>query len=305
VDFKKVWLKFGNKKKYSEYKHEQLKQKRKFLYDNKIKNFLDKIDNCLNSKNEISFLHSGHLGDVVNALPLIKEISKLKKCNYFIEAEKPIPKHLLGSSNPYGDFYLTNKSVDMILPLLKNQKYLSSVEKYRNQSIDINLNLFRELPINFNLDSVRWYFHLTGIHANLNDRYIVVDGHKSIKDKVVIIRSSRRKNIFINYKFLNKYENIVFLGLKDEFIDLKKDIPNMEFYDCRDFLEMAEIIKNARIFIGNLSFGYTIAEGLKIPRILESNPDFPLVYPNGGNGFDFYFQNHFQILFEKLYSQKI
>ena len=55
---------------------------------------------------------------------------------------------------------------------------------------------------------------------------------------------------------------------------------------------MAEIIKNSKIFIGNLSFGYTLAEGLKVQRLLESNPEFPLVYPNGGKGYDFYFQNH-------------
>ena len=75
-------------------------------------------------------------------------------------------------------------------------------------------------------------------------------------------------------------------------LDLKKDISKLEFYDCKNFLEMAEIIKSSKIFIGNLSFGYTLAEGLKVPRLLESNPEFPLVYPNGRKGYDFYFQNH-------------
>ena len=64
---------------------------------------------------------------------------------------------------------------------------------------------------------------------------------------------------------------------------------------------MAQIIKNCKVFIGNLSFGYTIAEALKVPRLLESNPDFPLIYPNGGRGFDFYFQNHFEKMFKQFY----
>ena len=42
------------------------------------------------------------------------------------------------------------------------------------------------------------------------------------KKKVVIIRSVRRKNYFINYKFLKKYENFLFIGLNDEYRDLKK-----------------------------------------------------------------------------------
>ena len=48
------------------------------------------------------------------------------------------------------------------------------------------------------------------------------------------------------------------------------------------------------MFIGNLSFGYALAEALKVPRLLESGPNFPLVYPNGKNGYDFYFQSHFE-----------
>ena len=151
---------------------------------------------------------------------------------------------------------------------------------------------------------MRWYFHLTGFHYNLNEPYIEIDNHKFIKDKVVIIRSKRRKNFLINYKFLSNFKDLIFLGLKNEYLDLKKEVPNLEFYDCKDFLEMAEIIKNSKVFIGNLSFGYTLAEGLKVPRLLESNPEFPLVYPNGGRGYDFYFQNHFEMLFKKLYEYK-
>ena len=60
--------------------------------------------------------------------------------------------------------------------------------------------------------------------------------------------------------------------------------------------ELAMIIKNSKLFIGNLSFGYALAEALKVPRLLESGPNFPLVYPNGANAYDFYFQNHFENL---------
>ena len=91
------------------------------------------------------------------------------------------------------------------------------------------------------------------------------------------------------------------MGLKNEYDDLKKSIKNLEFYDCKNFLEMAEIVNSCKLFIGNLSFGFTLAEALKKPRLLESGPDFPLVYPNGNNAYDFYFQNHFENLFKKLY----
>ena len=94
------------------------------------------------------------------------------------------------------------------------------------------------------------------------------------------------------------------MGLKNEYNDLKNEIPNLEFFDCKDFLEMAQIIYSSKIFIGNLSFGFTLAEGLKKPRLLESGPGFPLVYPNGKNAYDFYFQDHFEKNFKKLYLKK-
>ena len=301
---KKIFYKIFNKKKYLNLKINKLKTLNKDLYNNKIKIKLNEVNLALKKKDEISFLHSGHLGDIINSLPLIKEISKTKKCKLYIESNKLMPEHAYDPIHPFGKYYLNDSSVNKIIPLLSKQNYLQKVEIYNKQPIDINLNLFREIGINFNIDSIRWYFHLTGIHGSLNEPYLLnIDNHH-IKDKIIIIRSKRRKNYLINYNFINNYKNILFLGLKSEYEDLKKEIPNLEFYDCKDFLEMAQIIRSCKLFIGNLSFGYTLAEALKKPRLLESGPGFPLVYPNGADAFDFYFQEHFEDNFKKLISIK-
>ena len=63
---------------------------------------------------------------------------------------------------------------------------------------------------------------------------------------------------------------------------------------------MASIIKSSKFFLGNLCFAYSIAEALKVPRILETCPDFPVVFPCGENAFDFYHQNHFENLFKNF-----
>ena len=47
----------------------------------------------------------------------------------FIEAEKKIPEHVKNSFHPFGDVYLSQKSVDMILPLFKRQSYLNQLTK--------------------------------------------------------------------------------------------------------------------------------------------------------------------------------
>jgi len=296
-----IFLKLFNTKKYKDYKYKLAQVKNIEFYNKIVIPKLEEISETLNTKKNLNFLHSGHLGDIVNSMPLIKEISKKSNCNMYLDTNKKIPEKAIDQKHPFGEYYLTKIGANKMLPLLKQQNYISKVEIYNGEEIDIDLNLFRQWPINFNIDSVRWYFHLTGIHPDLSKRYIDVDTHKQIKDRVVIMRSLRRQNNLISYKFLGKYENPLFVGLKEEYNDLKKTIKNLDHYECKDFLELASIIKTAKIFIGNLSFGYAIAEAVKVKRLLESAATFPLVYPNGENAYDFYFQNHFENLFKKLY----
>ena len=95
-------------------------------------------------------------------------------------------------------------------------------------------------------------------------------------------------------------KNLLCIGLKEEFQDLKREINNLEFYDCKDFLEMAEIIKASKFYVGNMSFQYVISDALKIPRVLEASPDFPVHFPIGKDAFDAYHQNHFEKFFANL-----
>ena len=63
---------------------------------------------------------------------------------------------------------------------------------------------------------------------------------------------------------------------------------------------MAQAIKSAKFFIGNLSVAYPIVfEAMKIPRLLGL-PEFPVVQPIGGDGYDFYYQPHFEKWFKYL-----
>jgi hypothetical protein len=82
--------------------------------------------------------------------------------------------------------------------LLVNQHYIQKVDKYTNQEIDIDFNLIREMPTNFNLDCIGCYSHLTGVHADLSIANIYVEPHKIIKNKVVIIRSLERKSPLVS-----------------------------------------------------------------------------------------------------------
>ena len=295
----KLWYKAFDKSKYLDIKNKNRLIKNVKYYNSKIYSQIVDIQKKIDNNKELSFLHSGQLGDLIYSLATIKELSKTHKCKLYIQINKPM-------SLEYGSLpkkvFLSKKSGDLILPLLKNQNFLASVDIYNGEKIDINLDLFRDIPINLSFYSSRWFSHICGININIEDTFLSVKPHNLIKNKIIVHRSprSRYRNAYINYKFLKNTKNLLCIGLKDEFQDLKKDINDLEFHDCKDFLEMAEIIKASKFYIGSMSPQHIIAEALKVPRLLEASPVFPVVFPIGPNAFDAYHQNHFEKFFKDL-----
>ena len=298
---KKYLDKIFNKEKYYKDKNSLKVKLDREVFKKNFENQIDKIQNALNTKKEISFQHAGHIGDIINVLPIIKEISKTHKCNLFIELNAPIKVKY--NDHPGGKFYLNDKIYKMLYPLLKSQDYIHNIEIFTNQEIDINFNLIREIPINLLFDNSRYGFHIAGIQVDLSKKFLEVKDHNKFKKKIVILRSLRYQNPFISYTFLQNYEPAIFVGLIDEYEELKKDLKNLEFYECKDFLEMASIIKSSKVLIGNSTIGIDIADGLKSPRLLEASPYFPARQIHGEMGYDFYFQSHFEKFFKILYTK--
>jgi len=297
----KYWYKYTNRSKYQDIKNSLKTEDKRDTYNKYFSPVIDLIIANIATKKVLNFKHSGHLGDIVYSLPVIKELSKTHSCNFYIASDVALPvknyyKH------PAGNVMLNNKLISKLLPLLSKQEYLSEIKIWSGEEIDVDLDLFRDLPIDFSFLSHRWYFHIVGIQPDLNTAYLEVEEHPIIKDKVVIVRSFRARNHFADYSFLTKYDNLLFIGMQDEYDDLKAIVPNLEFYDVKDFYEMAQIIKSSKFFLGNQSLAYAIADGLKVPRLLEANPPFPVVLPLGENSYDFYFQQHFEAFFDKLYN---
>ncbi len=297
IDLKKFYYKLFDRKKYKllksfrELKDKGIEESRK-VFKEKYENYIYEIQKKLKNNQSLNFIHSGHSGDVVYSLPVIKELSKNHECNLFIQVNKKMP--LAYYKHPAGKVYINDKILSLLLPLLKSQKFLKKADKYNGEKIDINLDLFRELPVNMHYNIPRWFFHIVGIQVDLANPYLDIGEHEKLKNKIIIHRTFRYRNQFINYKFLKNYSEIYFIGLDFEFDDLKKDIPNLQMYECKDYLDMAKIIKSSKFFIGNQSIAYSIAEALKVPRILEGCPYFPVVQPIGKDSFDFYYQPHFE-----------
>ena len=292
----KLWYKIFNKEKYIDLKNEKRTSDRVKYYNSRIYAQILEIQKKIENNKELSFLHSGRLGDLIYSLATIKELSKSHKCKLYIQIEKPI----LGPYDSSRKVFINKRCGDLILPLLRNQDFLDAVNIYKDEKIDINLDLFRDIPISLSFYSSRWFSHICGININVENTFLSVKPHELIKNRIIVGRSSRYRNAYINYKFLKNTKNLLCIGLKEEFQDSKKDINDLEFHECKDFLEMAEIIKASKFFIGNMSLQYIISEALKVPRLLEASPDFPAAFPVGPNAFDAYHQNHFEKFFTNL-----
>ena len=88
---KKIYYKlFKSKDRYNKFKLDQTIIKQQNLFEEKFKNKLFDISNSINNKKTLNFLHSGHCGDLIYSLALIKELSKSHQCNLFIGVGKNI-----------------------------------------------------------------------------------------------------------------------------------------------------------------------------------------------------------------------
>ena len=292
--FKKLYYKIFKKDQKNVYKTQEKINFFKKNYENQIIN----INNIIETKRDLNFFHSGPLGDLIYSLPLINKLSENHTCNLYVNLNKKFTyEYYKHTANGY---FIDERTFKFLSPLLKKQKSLNIIKEYENEKIDINLDLFREIPVSFTFNSPRWFFAITGEHCDLSKPSLFVDDHTEIKNKIVILRSFRFRNIYINYNFLKNYDNLLYVGVEEEYQDLKKIIPNLEIYNCKDLLEMAQIIKSSKFFLGNMSVGYALSETLKIPRLLEASPETPFVQPVGNNGFDFFFQPHFEKWFKYL-----
>ena len=190
--FLKYWYKFFNKQAYLDLKNTSRTESTVKIFTSKYAEQINQIQKKINSQSKLSFMHSGHIGDIINILPIVKELAKTHVCELYINIDKPLDVY--HHRHQAGNVYLNKKIFEMLEPLFKSQKYIHQVNIYNNQSIDINFDLIRELPINLLFDNLRYGSLISGIQPDITQAYINVEPHKSLVNKIVILRSLRYKN---------------------------------------------------------------------------------------------------------------
>ncbi|REA56640.1 hypothetical protein DSL64_26325 [Dyadobacter luteus] len=306
----KLWLKHSNRAAYKDYKWELANYKQQefnsFITGTERLTSLDKIQQFVEKHGFLAVCHSGNAGDIIYSLPSLKRIYEITGApiHFYLRLGKPLI--LSGYKNhPMGNVKINQKMADMLIPLISSQSYIASCQVHDAEDIHIDLDYFHSGNIPLQSGNIaRWCSYVMGVSPQLWKPWIEVNPDLDYTQTIVMGRSERYRNHGISYSFLKQYPEIVFIGIESEYDDIKKIIPHVKWVKVNDFLQMASIIAGAKLFIGNQSFPFSVAEGLKVTRVLETSFQIINVVPEGENGHDFFFQDHLESIISRLVGGK-
>lgn len=238
---------------------------------------------------------------------------------------------------------MNKRIFNLMQPLIQAQNYVDSFEVWEGQEVQFDYDKTRQnsqMPLPGG--SIHKWPSLIypQLECDLSDEWIYVENpplqatsdgcydsgcisigdgkwidnicvEKACAGNILINRTSRYNNPYITYHFLKKYTNrIVFLGSKEECDSFCKewglgcDKWNYIYrLSVNSFYELAQAIKSCKLFIGNQSFCWHLADAMKVPRILEVCAQYPNTFPTGKNGYSFITQEALEFRFHKLLNE--
>ena len=245
----------------------------------------------------ITFNHSGGIGDILFSLYFCRDLItsiKQEKFDFNIQTNVHDP-NMKAHSHPFGDVRMSNAGAEFLKPLLEVQPYINKVtinDNIPNAQPLINLDKFRELKINFAAGDIRnWYYNLSKQHLPREfwKPVLFVEKLDTFKNKIIFSHTERYQNISIDYNVLKDFaNNMIFFGTEQEHEIFARQYFNIEYYKCSNALEAAKLMMGAKGFISGQGGLYSIAECLKIPRILVG----PEIFIYNGRPFPGPHNNH-------------
>lgn len=209
---------------------------------------------------DATFIHGGDIGDLIYALPTVRELGGgtliMSPCN----TREP----------------MSEAKAAKIAPLLEAQSYIKCTGFEQNPPpAAYNFNCFRDrMKKGKSLALVQSELFGKNGHTT-REAWLRVDHAVRAGDYDVILhRSTRYQNKAFPWKqVIKKYgKRALMVGLEQEHSIFCKEFGKVEFHRTGDFLELARVIAGCKLFVGNQSAPYSIAEGLKMPAILEACP---------------------------------
>lgn len=217
-----------------------------------------------------NFYNRGSLGDIIYSLPTIKEYGK---------------SNLILKNKHYYSF---------LNSLLNAQDYINEVKHLEDgktnwSDVNINLDQFRTIhKKNLSKPLVQCFSEILNFN-NINYKNPWLFNIKKNKVKPIIINRTLRYHDKedINWHLFKSIENkCIFIGSQKEHFEFSRLFNlNIDFFKTENAIDVASVINGCDLFVGNQSFCYSLAESLKVDRVLEVCFEKPNCGPLSENGF--------------------
>jgi hypothetical protein len=268
-----------------------------------------------------TYFHAVNCGDLVAAMAGFKEVYKKtgnkavvyqqlnRAGNYYPGAVHPV-------RDEAGEMVTMNELMfDMVRPLIMSQEYIEDFKVWTGEKTIVNLDrIHGEVFINMPHGSInRWLFYaFPDMAADLSKAWIEIAptvcspkahmAQDEVRGKILINRTHRYHNAKITYHFLRPMEDkCVFAGTQGEYKDFCKEWKlEMPRLDIDNFLELTQAMSACKLFLGNQSMCWNIAEAIKIPRVLEICPFAENCIPTGPDGYDCYYNGAMEYYVEEI-----
>lgn len=278
-------------------------------------------------ENKLLFKHGCFAGDLIYALAGIKAICENNGQKAIIYQWLDQQGRLYeGAEHPYGNSMMNRYAFDMLKPLIEAQPYVESFNEWKGEKVMVDLDMLRQVKSHMPYGNiVTWLPMVFGemrpeywkpwIDLKFEDKLVFYEMDENIEthfrgnplreklhDKILINRTSRYHGQWIDYFHLKKYEEkLIFTGTKEEYETFKHEWGlELPLLEVKDFYELAVAINSCKLFIGNQSMCFAIAEAMKAPRLLEVCDFAPNVHPCGEGGYYFRVPELFEYWVDKL-----
>ncbi len=228
-----------------------------------------------------SFRHSGKPGDIVWSLPFIRSLGG---GDLYLE---------IGVDDG-GEVRLDRAGYDSLRPFLELQPYIGAVRPFQGETVDYDLDRFRELAGMAASNLVDSYYLAFGRAVEAGNH---IEPWLTLPDAIPLpgpdFPAGPRLLVSRTGRYLGSgpvhnpfYDNLVtqglgpqglFLGLPDEHSRFQVEY-RVSLIHARtaSVLEIAAYIKHCSLWAGNQGLIATLVEGFKKPAVLEVNKSYPI-----------------------------
>lgn len=231
---------------------------------------------------KLEFCHSGSLGDIVYSLPTVMSLGGGElylKCRHY-EIFRDL---LIRQPYIFNVFSFTRtrrhygKAEDAVL---SNGKKVSNLDRYRYlENIGHLAGRVAHLA--------QYHLDIFGLEFDLSQSWVSEICSNSIAPIIVNRTLRHHDEEEIDWKLLKPYqEAIAFIGSRPEYKAFFKILP-VQWHQCDNALEIAQAIKGSKLFVGNQSLCFALAEAMKHPRVLEVYYKRNNCQPQSSNGYTY------------------